>query len=358
MGITLLPKLATAQQLSPKQPLILSQSQIPPNYDAALKYSNDRQGEALVIVRDGKTELESYNNYDPTKPHRLASGTKSFNCAFQILAEKKDGFQELGLNKLASDILTEWKSDTDKKAQITILDLLTLSSGLKDSDKFDNNNLEKIDTYDLSLNDTMFVPGAEELPRTVFFYGASNFQNFANIFERRTGTDPVAYLQSRLFTPLGIDVKNVGWDRDKLMNPQMAGGAYLLAKDWAKYGQLFLQNGQWNGTQLLDANAVKNCLTYNNTAFRGYGITWWLNKDYTGTYDDRVDNVPEDGLGVGPRFAPSAPPDTYMAAGTGVQRLYVIPSKQLVIVRFGSTDPTSNWSDDEFLSIILGTSAL
>jgi CubicO group peptidase (beta-lactamase class C family) len=139
----------------------------------------------------------------------------------------------------------------------------------------------------------------------------------------------------------------------------MAGGASFTATDWLRYGQFMLQRGTWQSTRLLPAAAIDLCTGgYVNPAYRGYGISWWLNAHSAGTYDPTIDRLPPDGAPQ-PGFdqvAPSAPVDTYMAAGTGNERLYVVPSLGLVIVRFAPLDSTftSSWSDNTFLGKAIG----
>lgn len=172
------------------------------------------------------------------------------------------------------------------------------------------------------------------------------------------GTDPVAYLQTKLFAPLGIAAGSYGWGRDVKNHPQMAGGASFTATDWLKYGQFALQRGTWQSTRLLPAATIDYCTGgYKNQAFLGYGITWWLNAHTAGTHE--TNRNPRDGgpNGTSDQFAPSVPADMYLAAGAGFQRLYVVPSLGLVVVRFGpiGSNATVDWSDDTFLGKLIGT---
>jgi CubicO group peptidase (beta-lactamase class C family) len=134
----------------------------------------------------------------------------------------------------------------------------------------------------------------------------------------------------------------------------MAGGAYLTAREWIHFGKVWLQNGAWQGEQLLDPETVRLAATYRTAAFLGYGLSWWLNRPTEGTYDPGVDSIPPDGHADGDQIATNAPPDLYMAAGTGGQRLYVIPSQSLVMVRLGMTVADPAWSDHELLGRLLG----
>jgi CubicO group peptidase (beta-lactamase class C family) len=224
-----------------------------------------------------------------------------------------------------------------------------------------------LDTYQLAVADTSSFNEGE-----AFIYDPLAFQAFALIFQARTGgvysgngqivggTDPLAYLQIKLFTPLGISSVDANWQRDVKGRPQMAGGASLRATDWLKFGQFMLQRGTWQDRRLLAASRLDECTGgFVNFAYKGYGITWWLNVNSFGTVDPQ-DRIPSDGAPLPGfnQFAPNAPADTYMAAGTGKQRLYIIPSLNLVVVRFAplnSGGPNSTWSDDAFLGKLLGT---
>lgn len=316
------------------------------NYRAVARYSERRGGVALRILHQGDLVFESYQQgYTPDTPHPLASGTKSFTCAYAVLAESEGLISPA---EVAADTLVEWQSDP-LKSQITLSQMLSLSSGLEDNQAFNPFQIEELDAYQLALDATALYPPGQD-----FIYGATNFLAFALLMERKTaGQDPVAYLSQRLFDPLGFT--SLSWQRDALGNPQMAGGARLSAKDWATYGQLFLQQGSWQGQQLLDPDLVERCYTFTNSAFLGYGYTWWLNIPYGETYTPGVDQVPADGLGTEGQIAPSAPTDLYMAAGLGKQRLYIIPSEALVVVRLATSNRRSeSWSDEEFLRLVLG----
>lgn len=327
---------------------IVSRQSSVAGYQAAAQYSAAQGGLALLVQQEGNLLFETYTNgFDANRTNLLASGTKSFNSALAILAIQ-DPAISLTLSERVADTLTEWQTDPDKSL-ITVLDLLSLSAGLNDLPDYKATNVPNLDTYQLALNAISKFP-----PQRACIYSASNFQNFANLFERKSqGQDPVTFLQTNLFDPLGIQA--VEWQRDAKNKPQMAGGASLTARDWIKYGQLFLQEGVWQGSQLLNQGLVQLSTTYPNPTFLGYGLTWWLNSPYGNSYNPGIDQIPQDGLGTGTQIAPSAPEDMYMAAGTGNQRLYVIPSLRFVVVRFGqaSSAARQSWSDEQFLKLLL-----
>ena len=119
------------------------------------------------------------------------------------------------------------------------------------------------------------------------------------------------------------------------------------------YGKLWLRNGVRDGQTLLSPTTMQLAVTYDNLAFKGYGFTWWINLPTGSTYNPGVDQIPADGRGDGTQIATNVPTDMFMAAGTGKQRLYVIPSLGLVIVRFGH-GVGSSFSDHTLLGKIIG----
>lgn len=320
-------------------------------FQNAADYSAGHNGDAVMIMRDGQIVFERYvGSYNRDDLHVLASGTKSFSCALMLAAEG-DGI--LKRSDVVADTITEWKGDPNK-SRASLLQLLSLQSGLSTNPDYKPADVTDLDTYQLAIDDP-----ANYAPGQAFIYDPLAFQAFALMFERKSGnTDPVAYLQNKIFSKIGISDSDYFWQRDAENHPQMAGGASISAPQWARYGQMMLQTGTWQGTRVLPAQGVKDCLTYENPAYLGYGITWWLNRNVGSTYDPSVDMIPADGIaGSSGQIAPRAPADMVMAAGTGHQRMYLLPTQRLVVIRLAplSTE-LDEWSDDEFLARLLAAS--
>jgi len=142
-------------------------------------------------------------------------------------------------------------------------------------------------------------------------------------------------LRTRVFDRIGLTVGR--WRRDSVGHPLLAAGAYLSANGWVKFGALIAKRGAWNGEQVLDAALVDEMLSP-SPANPDYGLSWWLDPDP----DDEVNPDPDD-----------IPDDLVSAAGAGGQRLYVVPSRQVVVVRF-SEDQT--FVDATFLSLLFDAS--
>jgi CubicO group peptidase (beta-lactamase class C family) len=129
------------------------------------------------------------------------------------------------------------------------------------------------------------------------------------------------------------------WELDRMGNPQLGGGAFMTARNWVLFGQLILQNGAWEGEQILPADALAECFIPTETN-PGYGLTWWL--AYPGA--SYATHLGESMTGITTA--------AHVAAGAFDQRLYVIPSLDMVVVRFGRGHRL--WSDREFFEALLG----
>ena len=311
-------------------------------FASAASYSRAFSGDALVVAKNGHIVFEDYvAPFAATDPHLLASGTKSFSLALFAL-----GVQEgiWTLDEQVSKTITEWRGNPGREA-ITIRHLLNLSSGLKDAESYNVFRVPQLDIYDLAINQsTQVFPAGSG-----FIYGSVNFYVLAALFERKTGRDPVQYLYDHLLKTLGMPQQHLDlWIRDSKGKPQLAGGAYLDARSWLNFGLMIANGGQWKGRQLLDPATLALVSGISNPAFEGYGVSWWRNNAINGSYQPATDVVPADARPDAERILPQQPPDVFFAAGLGRQRLYVVPSQNLVIVRFGMTLGDS-FSDQELL---------
>lgn len=181
-------------------------------------------------------------------------------------------------------------------------------------------------------------------PGTTWQYQQVTLDLLLWAIEKKTGRDIQEFAQAELFGPLGIAADSYTWDRDPHGHTNAWAHLHMPNANWARLGQLMLQGGQWNGQQLLSADYLRQALSRvaDNPA---YGFLFWLN----GGPWWRVPDVEGPDTGEGSVMS-SAPPDTYGMFGLGEQRTYIIPSRDLVIVRLGergSHDPDTRvlvWS--------------
>lgn len=305
-------------------------------YDSAAEYSASVSGEAFLVYRDGTLVYEVYQNgYDGAEPHLLASGTKSFSCAIAVLAIQ-DGL--LTLDERVADTITEWADDPER-SQITVRHLLSLTSGLS-TGRGQDALFRTPDNASTHINETELASP----PGEGFYYGPANYYVFAELMRRKlNGEDAWEYLNRRLLEPIGLEA---AINRDRAGTPALPGGARLTARNWARYGQLILQDGMWNREQLLDPALMSECFIGSNANIV-YGLTWWLYYSGQGDFNvfDPLPDQPDDGIEPG-----VTEPNVIVAAGAGNQRLYIIPEANLVIVRFAQNDP--QFSDVELINRI------
>lgn len=296
-------------------------------YEAAADYSRRHNGEATLVLKNGAVVFERYyNGFDGTAAHDLASGTKSFWGVAAVACEA-DGI--LTLDDRVSDTIREWKQGDKRRSQITIRQLLTLTSGLEpalillDGPRVGNK-------YQAALKLPMTAaPGAE------FAYGPANFFVFGEVLKRRLKRDPVQYLRTRILKPTGIDV---GWWRtDRTGNSSIPAGCGMTARNWAKFGWLVASGGKIGQRTVVPPQFLRKCLQ-GSKANPAYGLGFWLTAQDPFGADVNQPQI----------FTP--PTDTITAAGAGNQRLFIIPSRKLVIVHFGKED---GFRSDAFLSVLL-----
>lgn len=341
-------------------------------YAAAAEYSAAHAGLSVLVMKDGKVVYEDYRDgFTATRSHQLASGTKSF-WGIAAAAAVQDGF--LNLDEKAADTISEWKADP-LKSRITVRNLLSFTSGLRPVERLFSKPQIR-DRYAFSVAS----PAVHE-PGSRFEYDDVHLYCFGELLRRKLAAraakagapagDPLAYLKRRVLDPLGLRYDR--WARDGAGNPALPYGAVLTAREWAKFGEFMRQGGRVNGRPIVSAEVLKECVT-GSKANAAYGLTWWLNQPATpgaagsGAADaggPRSRRSLGDVAAVSDRgIYPAAGRDLCMAAGAGQQRLYVWPSRGLVVVRqanknlagamLGVGRMDRSFSDAAFLALISG----
>jgi CubicO group peptidase (beta-lactamase class C family) len=307
-------------------PATATLAQSPAGALAAARYSAEHSGDAVLVYWQDSLILEQYQNgFDGGVPHQLASGTKTFSCVLAALGQA-DGL--LTLDEPVAHTLAEFAPDSLARG-VTIRQLLDLTSGL--APQATGGGLAMV-----------------ARPGQRFAYGGTSFAVFGEVMSRKLrGEDLVAFLTHRVFAPLGIEVAY--WMRDGTGHPGLASGAALSARAWARFGLLLLHRGRWRGRQLVPRAALDQC-GRGSEANPGYGLGVWLNPPAP------IAPPPAGVERAGPSdrliLAPDLPHDLWLAAGAGGQRLYILPSAALVVVRFGhNTGP--DYRDDVFLRTLL-----
>lgn len=310
------------------------------NLQLAWQYARQVNSQTMLVMHDGAVIYEQYaNGGSVNKPQLLASGSKSL-AGIVAQAAVEDGL--IRLDDHVADMVPTWKTDP-QKALITYRQLLTLTSGLDPGDIGGTKGRS-------GWNDVLAVPMIAA-PGQKFAYGGNPFNAFAAALQPKLGNESYEnYLKRRILDPLGVSVTWVVRFDDG--NPQVGGGAAMTARHWAAFGEWVRREGDWNGKRILSRTRLAECFvgTPQNPA---YGLSWWLRDPVSA---DLIRSIPQlqDEVGGGIVTSTYLPDDLVMAAGAGKQRLYVIPSLKLVVVRQGPVQTASaQFTDEEFLSRLL-----
>ena len=305
-------------------------------FELAAEYSRESRGLSVLVMKGDKIVFEDYQNgHAADRPWNLASGTKSFSgvmCAAAIEDKLISSFDEK-----VSETIVEWKSEP-RKSKITIRQLLSLTSGI------DAGQIGVVPSYAEAI-----TKSAEFEPGTHFEYGPVPFQTFGELMTRKLKAKNetiMGYLKRRILTPIGLNVAS--W-REVNGQPLLPQGANLTAREWVKFGLFLKSGGKWNGKQIV-AKKLLDELVVGSKANPAYGITFWLNNKGINpqgrAIGEAVEAISQNGIAAGVK-------DLYMAAGAANQRLYIIPSLDMVIVRQGQL---AKFDDAEFIRrLVLGT---
>ncbi len=263
----------------------------------------------VLVVRNGYTVLEAY--YPPYRPdirHSTASVGKSFTGALVGIAIR-EGYIE-GVDQKVASFFPDHADlqDDPLKQAMTIEHLLTMTSGLdwpeaaasySSSGNIMNEMMRSSDWVRFVLDRPMAAaPGA------TFNYSSGASHLLSAIIQEATGERTFSFAQTYLFQPLGISY--VSWPSDPHGIAFGAGGLRLTPRDMARFGQLYLQGGVWNGKQVVPAEWVEASVARQVSAHGAasyYGYQWWVR-----------------GNGV------------YAAHGYRGKRIFVIPDLEMVVV--------------------------
>jgi CubicO group peptidase (beta-lactamase class C family) len=301
---------------------------------AAAAYSKSARGTSFLALQNGQTILEE----SPGEPHKIYSGTKAF-WGLAALAAAEDGL--LNLDERVAETIPAWRNDP-RKARVTIRQLLDFSSGLEPVFSLHNDNPGDRDS--IAIRAPLVAN-----PGSAFIYGPSALQVFhAVLKEKLHGESPTHYVERRVLHRLGLGSQR--YLQDRAGNPLLASGWLLSARQWAKLGEVAL-NG---GAPIVSSSSMAQCWR-GSGANRAFSLGWWNNSRAPGgrEFDIEAMLVPrwQRQSWGGAVLCREAPSDLVACIGSGNQRLYVIPSMNLIVVRQGSGGP---FSDGHFLRLLVG----
>ena len=284
-----------------------------------LDYLQLKNSKSFMILVNGRIVMESYfNGHSATTAWYWASAGKTLTATVTGIAEQ-EGYINTN-NKVSDYIGTGWTSaPLAKENLITCKHLLSMSSGLDDS-----------------LGDDVSPANLQYVADAGTRWAYHNvYVKLQDVVAQATGQTWNNYFNSKL--------------RDKL---GMTGGLWVNGTDgtrtyWsttrnmARFGLMALNKGKWNGTTVINESYFNLATTTSQTINLSYGYLWWLNGK--SSY-----HLPQSQFQFSGSIIPSAPSDMYAALGKNDQKIYVVPSKKMVVIRMGDAADAVNMALSDF----------
>ncbi len=279
---------------------------------------------ALLVAHQGKIIGEAYApGYEQSSQFLSWSMAKSVTSSLVGI-----WLEEHGQNIDQSPGFTEWQNDDRKN--IHLRHLLNMASGLAFDESYgpgDNATPMLFFEDNMARYARTAAAEVEAAPGEKFVYSSGTTNILSGwLFDKLNGSENYyRFAQEKLFLPSGI--QGATFEPDASGSFVGSSYLYMTAREWAKFGQLYLQRGNLNGQQIVPEHWVDFVKTPIEAAPKGeYGGQFWLN---AGAKDDNSKRMFKD-----------LPTDLYLASGHNGQYVVIIPSRELVMVRLG-------WSNGE-----------
>lgn len=277
---------------------------------------------SILVAKDGKLLFEKYyDGNDLNSKHNTRSATKTMATLLTGLAIDK-GFIVSEKDKIFNYLKHKMpvENPDPRKSAITIEDLLTMSSILEcdDNNSFSRGNEERMYTIedwakflvDLPVKSYPFGPKPEESPYgRSMSYCSAGAAAVAEIVQSAIGTKVDEYFKKNLLNPLNVKDYKLHYTPTGTLNT--AGGSEYRSRDLLKLIQLCLQNGEWNGHQLISSDWIKKASTPKVNAWEemDYGYLFWLRK-----------------------FGENTGVQSYAMAGNGGNKMVAFPALNVTVV--------------------------
>jgi CubicO group peptidase (beta-lactamase class C family) len=288
-----------------------------------------RRTKAIVVVKDGHIVAERYaEGYSIDTPILGFSATKSVISALIGILVRQG---KLGLDQPAP--VAAWQNPDDPRHVITVDELIRHTAGLALGSSLQASlgaAFEPVNRMKFMTSDMAAYAESIELetpPGSAWNYHDGNYLILSQLIRNATGGTPADVLRlarRELFAPLGM--RHVTLEFDASGTPEGSSQMLATARDWARFGLFYLNDGVAGGKRILPEGWVNYSASPTPNAFVGYGAGFWTNRG--------------DSFGAKYRTEQGWPRDAFFARGTIGQYVIVIPSQRLVIARFGMTP---NW---------------
>lgn len=289
--------------------------------NALYDFLEEKNSKAFIVLKDGKIVLEKYfDGFGPDSFWYWASAGKTLRATLVGIAQREGALSLT--DKVSDHIDTGWTNCCmDKENLVQVQHLLTMSSGLDD---------RVADPY--CTDDTCLRYLANAGTRWAYHNGPYNLTR--NVLESATDESLNQFTRTRVLNLTGMD---------GFWAPSGYNTLFLsTARSMARFGLLMLNGGDW-GVQpvLADTNYFKAMTTRSQDLNKSYGYLWWLNGQETHM-------LPGTQFKFTGSIIPNAPADMFAGLGKNDQKVYVVPSQGLVVVRMGNDAGGSLFAKSSF----------
>lgn len=319
---------------------------------------------SFLVVRNDSILYESYwNNQGVNSLLPTFSVSKSFVSTLLAIALSEGKIKSFA--EPVTNYIPELLKADHRFFSITIQHLLDMRSGIKSNEDYYNPNS---DVLKMGFGSNLWALMKKlkiEQPPGEFDYKSVNTQLLAIVLERATGIKTQQYMQEKLWGPIGME-SYATWNIDHKKTRMVRAFCCInmVTRDYAKLGRLYLNKGNWNGTQVIPESYV-NATTHIDSMVvaEGYKNQWWSNQ-YSYSFKDSMEALnflrktphceptvyvrrqkenKEKGIPAKTSYIVFYLKPMYHAEGLLGQYIYVYPKKNLIIVRTGH-----NWSHKKF----------
>ncbi|MFT4414367.1 serine hydrolase domain-containing protein [Fredinandcohnia humi] len=258
--------------------------------------------DSFLITRNGYIVAETYGNeYSSFMPHNIYSVSKSIMGAVVGIAVEEG---VIGLDEKVLDYLPNMQLEnlTEEKKNMTVRQFISMTSGIEWPEWEENRRV--FEEWDASEDQVKFFldkpVNKEQIGK--FNYSSGESHVLSAILQQELGTRVGDYAEKKLFEPLGIT--NLRWSTDKRGISMGYAGIFMAPRDMAKFGLLYLNNGKWDGQQIVSEKWVQASTSpQSSTTVEGgehYGYNFWLTEmhghkviEAMGAYGQYIGIVPD-----------------------------------------------------------------
>lgn len=292
-----------------------------------LNYLLLKNTKSFIILVNGRIVIENYfNGHTATSLWKWNSAGKTLTSTVTGIAEQ-EGFINTD-NKVSNYLGTGWTTaPLAKENLITCKNLLKMNSGLDDTlgDDVTPSNLQYV---------------ADAGTRWAYH---NVYVKLQDVVEQATRQTWNAYFNSKLRDKIGMSSTGV-WYIGTGVNSGLR-IYFSTTRSMARFGLLALNNGNWNGTQIVNPAYLSQATNTSQNTNLAYGYLWWLN----GKSSYRL---PQTQLQFNGSLVTTGANDMYMALGKDDQKIYVVPSKKMVVIRMGDAADSANLALSNFDEIL------